>query len=208
MGHSDRIREDTGLTVRVEQDGEALVVRALGELNLSNAKTLEAELRRAIGGDASEVILDLGGVSFIDLAALRGLLLMARQSLRNGGRLRLLRATTPEERSGFQRLREGVDGISHQTNTRSMRYGPAVPCDFCHSPRVRWRYPAASRSWLACDKCHGAIQADDAEALLDRVMLAPVLRSLPDRYAPRFRNQARELHEQFWSTRPGPAELA
>jgi len=127
MGHSDRIREDTGLTVRVEQDGEALVVRALGELNLSNAKTLEAELRRAIGGDASEVILDLGGVSFIDLAALRGLLLMARQSLRNGGRLRLLRATTPEERSGFQRLREGVDGISHQTNTRSMRYGPAVP---------------------------------------------------------------------------------
>jgi hypothetical protein len=89
-----------------------------------------------------------------------------------------------------------------------MRYGPAVTCDFCRSPRVRWRYPAASRDWLACDKCHAAIQADDREVLLDRVMLAPVPRSLPDRYAPRFRAQARELHQQFWSTRPGPAELA
>jgi anti-anti-sigma factor len=208
MGTSGRALEDAKLRVRVEQDGEALVVRAFGELNLSTAKTLEAELRRAIGGDTSGAILDLRDVSFIDLTALRGLLLMARQSLRNGGRLRLLRATTPEERSGFQRLREGVDGIAHQTNTRSMRYGPAVPCDFCHSPRVRWHYPAASRGWLACDKCHGAIQADDPEALLDRVMLAPVPRSLPDRYAPRFRNQARVLHEEFWSTRPGPAELA
>ena len=111
MGTSSLAREDVKLTVRVEQDGEALVVRAFGELNLSNAKTLEAELRRAIAGDASEVILDLGGVRFIDSAALRVLLLMAKQSLRNGGRLRLLRATTPEERSRFQRLREGVDGI-------------------------------------------------------------------------------------------------
>jgi anti-anti-sigma factor len=202
MGTSGRVLEDASLTVRAEQDGEALVVRAVGELDFSNAKTLEAELRRAIGGDASEVILDLRGVSFMDLAALRGLLLMARQSLRNGGRLRLLRATAPKERSGFQRLREGADGISHQTNTR-----PAVSCDFCRSPRFRWRYPGASRGWLACDRCHAAIQAEDREALLGRVVLALVPRSLSDRYAPR-RNQARELHEQFWSTRSGPAELA
>jgi anti-anti-sigma factor len=127
MGTSGRV--DAKLKVRVEQDGEALVVRAFGELNLSNAKALEAELRRAIGGDASGVILDLGGASFIDLAALRGLLLMAKQSLRNGGRLRLLRATTPEERSRFQRLREDVDGISHETNTRPRsRRMTARPC--------------------------------------------------------------------------------
>ena len=43
---------------------------------------------------------------------------------------------------------------------------------------------------------------------LGRVMLAPVPRTLPDRYAPRFRERARNLHEQFWSERPGPAELA
>jgi anti-anti-sigma factor len=129
MGTSYRVSEDAKLKVRVEQDGEARVVRAFGELNLSNANGLEAEFRRAIGGDASEVILDLGGVSFIDLAALRGLLLMAKQSLRNGGRLRLLRATTREERSRFQRLREGGDGISHEANTRPRsRQMIARPC--------------------------------------------------------------------------------
>lgn len=88
-----------------------------------------------------------------------------------------------------------------------MRYGRTVTCDFCHSPRGRWRYPSTSRDWLACDKCHAAIQADDREALLGRVMLAPVPRTLPDRYAPRFRARARELHEQFWLARPGPPEL-
>jgi hypothetical protein len=80
--------------------------------------------------------------------------------------------------------------------------------DFCHSPRDQWRYRAGSKDWLACEKCHAAIQADDREALLDRVMLAPVPRTLPDRYAPRFRAQARQLHERFWSAKPGPAELA
>jgi len=99
MGNSDRIREDGQLTVRVEHDGEALVVSAFGELNLSNAKTLEAELRRAIGGDASAVVLDLSAVTFIDSAGLRVLLLMAKQSLRNGGRLRLLRGSAPVEQA-------------------------------------------------------------------------------------------------------------
>ena len=99
MGNSDRICEDGQLTVRVEHDGEALVVSAFGELNLSNAKTLEAELRRAIGGDASAVVLDLSAVTFIDSAGLRVLLLMAKQSLRNGGRLRLLRGSAPVEQA-------------------------------------------------------------------------------------------------------------
>jgi hypothetical protein len=82
-----------------------------------------------------------------------------------------------------------------------------VPCDFCRSPRDRWRYPAEPRDWIACDKCHDAIESDDREALLGRVMLAPVPRTLPDRYAPRFRERARELHEEFWSMERGPAEL-
>ena len=98
MGTSGPTLGDAKLTVRVEQDGEALVVRPFGELNRSTAKTLEAELRRAIGGDASGVILDLRRVSFIDLAALRGLLLMVRQSLRNEGRLHLLRGSARLER--------------------------------------------------------------------------------------------------------------
>ena len=94
-----RSREDGQLIVRVEQDGEALAVRAFGELDLSNAKTLEEELRRAIGGGASRVTLDLGGVRFIDSAGLRLLLLMARHSLGNGDTLRLLRGSAPVDRA-------------------------------------------------------------------------------------------------------------
>jgi hypothetical protein len=83
-----------------------------------------------------------------------------------------------------------------------------VKCDFCGSPVPRWRYPVGEESRLACEKCHGAIQREDREELLGRVMLAPVPRTLPDRYAPRFRQRARELHEEFWQTRSGPPELA
>ena len=97
MSNSDIIHEDPGLSVRVEQDGETLVVSALGELDSSNVQTLERELRLAIASGIPELFLDLGRVSFIDSAALRVLLLMARQSLRNGGRLRMLPGSPPVE---------------------------------------------------------------------------------------------------------------
>jgi anti-anti-sigma factor len=97
MGNTEIIREDVHLTVRVEQDGDTLVISALGELDFCNAQTLEQELRLAIASDARELFLDLGGVSFIDSAGLRVLLLMARQSLRNGGRLRMLPGSPPVE---------------------------------------------------------------------------------------------------------------
>jgi anti-anti-sigma factor len=113
MRNSDGIREDGGLTVRVERDGDALVVRASGELDISSAKKLEGELRRAIGGDASAVFLDLGSLSFIDSTGLRTLLVAARLSQANGRRLRIVRP--PEllrrmiEVSGLERLLPLVD---------------------------------------------------------------------------------------------------
>jgi len=69
---------------------------------------------------------------------------------------------------------------------------------------VRWRYSAGGRDWLACPKCHDAIQRDDREELLDRVLMQPVPRTVPERYAPRYRQHARKLHEEFWQTREGP----
>jgi hypothetical protein len=67
---------------------------------------------------------------------------------------------------------------------------------------VKWRN-LGERDWVACEKCHAAIQADDREALLDRASLIPVPRTVPDRYAPQFLERARRLHVAFWETRAG-----
>jgi anti-sigma B factor antagonist len=99
MGDPDRIREGGLLTVRVKHDGEELLVRASGELDLSNVNVLEGELRRAIAGPPSEVILDLSAVTFIDSTGLRMLLLMAKHSRNNGDRLSMRRGSGSVERA-------------------------------------------------------------------------------------------------------------
>ncbi len=53
-----------------------------------------------------------------------------------------------------------------------------------------------------------AIARDDREALLERVLFAPIPRSVSDRYTPLIRKRARELHESFWETRHGPPSPA
>ena len=99
MSDPDRIREGGLLTVRVKHDGEELLVRASGELDLSNAIVLEGELRRAIATRPSEVILDLSAVTFIDSTGLRMLLLMAKHSRNNGDRLSMRRGSESAERA-------------------------------------------------------------------------------------------------------------
>jgi anti-anti-sigma factor len=99
MARLERIREDLRLTVRVEQDGEEVLIRAFGELDHANAMTLEEELRLALGGTAPGVVLDLCGLTFIDLEGLQVLVLMGRHSLRRGGRLCLLRGSDVVDRA-------------------------------------------------------------------------------------------------------------
>jgi anti-anti-sigma factor len=91
MDHWNRSRQDGPLTIRMEQAGDVLTVHAIGELGRSTAKTFEAELRLAISGDASTVVLDLGDVHFIDSTGLRSVVRIANQSLRAGARLRMRR---------------------------------------------------------------------------------------------------------------------
>jgi anti-sigma B factor antagonist len=83
MGDSDTTRNDGPLTVQVERAGDALMLRASGELSRSTAESFEAELRQAIDADASTVVLDLSGVGFIDSTGLRVLIsAMSRTSRR------------------------------------------------------------------------------------------------------------------------------
>jgi anti-sigma B factor antagonist len=81
MAILDREREaGGGLGVQLEQEGERVVVRAWGELELSSAREFEAKLRQAIRESSSGVILDLGGVTFIDSIGLRVLIAAATLS--------------------------------------------------------------------------------------------------------------------------------
>jgi anti-sigma B factor antagonist len=84
----ERVCDDGALNVRVEQNArEQLVVRAWGELDIASAKLLSDELRAAIDSDASAIVLDLNGVSFIDSTGLRALVMAAANSRSNGDRL-------------------------------------------------------------------------------------------------------------------------
>jgi anti-anti-sigma factor len=107
MDHWNRSRQDGPLTIRMEQAGDMLTVHAIGELGRSTAKTFEAELRLAISGDASTVVLDLGDVQFIDSTGLRSVVRIANQSLRAGARLRMRRPSL-----SVQQALEGV-GLEH-----------------------------------------------------------------------------------------------
>ncbi len=113
MGISDTTRKDGPLTVHVEQAGDALMVRASGELSRSTAERFETELRQGLGGDTSTVVLDLSGVGFIDSTGLRSVLRIANHSLRNGGRLRMRNASAPVQQAiewgGLERLLPLVD---------------------------------------------------------------------------------------------------
>jgi anti-sigma B factor antagonist len=86
------------LTVNVEQDGDALVIRPSGELDIATIMVLDAALRKAMNGGASAVIVDLKGLTFIDSSGLRLLVIAADRSRCNGSRLRMLRGSAPVER--------------------------------------------------------------------------------------------------------------
>ena len=99
MVTSDRVREDGSLTVRTEEDGDALLVRATGEVDVSTSGTLESELRRAIGCNCSIIFLDLSAVNFIDSAGFRAFFLAAKHSHLNGKPLRMTPVSAPVKRT-------------------------------------------------------------------------------------------------------------
>jgi anti-sigma B factor antagonist len=84
-----RVREEGVLTTKVGEEGNELVVRASGELDVASAKTFEDQVRRAIDSEASTVVLDLEGLTFIDSTGLRTLLMAAELSRSKARRLRV-----------------------------------------------------------------------------------------------------------------------
>ena len=77
------------LALRSTREGEVHIIELIGELDLDGAPRLEEELLRVEASDASSIVVDLGGLEFIDSTGIR-LLVMASERC-DEGRFSLLR---------------------------------------------------------------------------------------------------------------------
>jgi anti-anti-sigma factor len=82
--------EPQPLTVRTAHRQGVYVVAPYGELDLATAPEVQRELERAERSDAAEIVLDLGGLTFIDSTGIRMVLHADQRSRMDGDRLRLL----------------------------------------------------------------------------------------------------------------------
>ena len=78
------------LTIRTAHRQGVYVVAPYGELDLATAPEVQRELDRAERSDAAEIVLDLGGLTFIDSTGIRMVLHADARSRADGNRLRLL----------------------------------------------------------------------------------------------------------------------
>jgi anti-sigma B factor antagonist len=71
--------------VETHTTGRATTLTVLGELDLVSSPALQEELERAIGSDATVIVLDLGRLSFMDSTGLH-VLVKAHQRAHEAGR--------------------------------------------------------------------------------------------------------------------------
>jgi anti-anti-sigma factor len=105
MRSDQRGRRDEPV-VEVSTNGDAIVVRLAGELDLANAAAVRRALLDAVDGAPGRVVVDLGEVEFMDSTAL-ATLVEARARLRDRDRFVLaapaLEARRALEVSGLDR---------------------------------------------------------------------------------------------------------
>ena len=97
------------LKIREAAAGEDWVLAPVGDLDMASAEEFDARLADAAREHPDGIlIVDLGGLEFMDSAGLRVLLTAARSSSKDGGRLRLRGA-----RRSVQRVFEvsGTDAL-------------------------------------------------------------------------------------------------
>ena len=85
----DRTQDSPLASVSVERHGDVAVARLAGELDLSNATTIEDQVTGGLGGITS-VAVDLAGLSYLDSAGLALLSRLAARIAGPGGALRLV----------------------------------------------------------------------------------------------------------------------
>jgi anti-anti-sigma factor len=88
----------SNLLIDVSREGERVVLRLDGELDLASVPLLESELEGATQDDPATIVLDLRGLEFIDSTGLRAILLLDKRSTERGATLALVRGSPQVQR--------------------------------------------------------------------------------------------------------------
>ena len=86
------------LLIGVSSEGERVVLRLDGELDLASVPALEQAVEEAPLDGATEVVLDLRGLEFIDSTGLRAILLQDKRSAERGQAFALVRGSEQVQR--------------------------------------------------------------------------------------------------------------
>ena len=76
--------------IEVERDGQAIVARLSGEVDMTNAEYVRDELTAAVPNDAHALVIDLSGAHYLDSAAIELLFELSRRLGRRRLELRLV----------------------------------------------------------------------------------------------------------------------
>lgn len=82
--------EPPPFSVDVERQGDELVVRPRGELDLATVPRLAEATAQVVGGEVSRLVLDLGGLDFMDSSGLRHVIVEHDRAGREGYELVIL----------------------------------------------------------------------------------------------------------------------
>jgi anti-sigma B factor antagonist len=82
--------ENGVLATRSVREGDTHVLRLSGELDLVSYDLLSGELRRVEATDASRIVIDLSGLTFVDSIGIRLLVEADARSRADGSRLQLV----------------------------------------------------------------------------------------------------------------------
>ena len=92
------MRDEGNLLVGVSSEGERVVLRLDGELDLASVPTLERAVQDATFERTAEIVLDLRGLEFIDSTGLRAILLQDKRSTERGQTFALVRGSEQVQR--------------------------------------------------------------------------------------------------------------
>lgn len=93
-----RAEHDPRLVIRTAFQSGTFVISLYGEIDADTVGDLDRALRRAEATDASEIVIDLSGLDFIDSAGINALVTADARSRADSSRLSLLRGSGQVER--------------------------------------------------------------------------------------------------------------